>query len=207
MRVGNKKLLTLKSNQGKENTMKLLHLDSSILGDNSVSRQLSTEIVNKIKSENQAVQVTYHDLAANPLAHLTLDAYATPESVALMDEFKAADILVIGTPMYNFGIPTQLKAWIDRIAVAGQTFRYTANGPEGLMGGKRVIIAASSGGFYGPQSPVAALNHQSVYLTHVFNFLGITDVQVIAAEGVAVSPEAKATAIAGAQTTIGQLAA
>jgi FMN-dependent NADH-azoreductase len=187
--------------------MNLLHLDSSILGDNSVSRQLSAEIVNKIKYENQSIKVTYHDLAANPLSHLTLDAFATEQAATLMAEFKAADIIVIGSPMYNFGIPSQLKAWIDRIAVAGQTFRYTEKGPEGLMGGKRVIIAASSGGFYGPQAPTAALNHQSVYLTHVFNFLGITDIEVIAAEGVAMGDEARATAITGAKSVISQLSA
>ncbi len=187
--------------------MNILHLDSSIMPEGSVSSQLSAEIVAKLKALNPTAQVTYHNLAAKPLAHLTLPEFSTEESATLMAEFKAADILVIGAPMYNFSVPTQLKAWIDRIAVAGQTFRYTANGPEGLAGGKRVIIAASSGGFYGPQSPAAALNHQSVYLTHVFNFLGITDIQTISAEGVAVSQEAKAEAISKATATIGHLAA
>lgn len=187
--------------------MNILHLDSSILGEGSVSRQLSAQIIAKLKATNPLAQVTYHDLAANPLPHVTLPELGTEQSAKIMAEFKAADVLVIGAPMYNFGISSQLKAWVDRVAIAGQTFRYTANGPEGLMGGKRVIIAASSGGFYGPQSPAAALNHQSVYLTHVMNFMGITDVEVIAAEGVAVSPEAKQTALTSAGTTISALAA
>ena len=189
--------------------MNLLHLDSSILGDNSVSRQLSAEIVAKLG----AGKVTYHDLASTPIPHLTLDALGGESdnaklSATLMAEFKAADTIVIGLPMYNFGIPSQLKAWIDRIVIAGQTFRYTETGTvEGLAKGKRVIIAASRGGYYGATSPMAVFNHQSVYLQHVFGFIGITDVTVVEAEGMAVGPDAKAQGIANAEAAISKLAA
>lgn len=191
--------------------MNLLHLDSSILGDNSVSRKLSAEIVAKFTN----AKVTYHDLAANPIPHVSLEALGAlgadndnaKLSAQLMAEFKAADTIVIGLPMYNFGIPSQLKAWIDRIAVAGQTFSYTAEGPVGLMGGKRVIIASATGGFYGAGTPTAAFNHQSVYLQHVFGFLGITDIQVITAEGVAVSPDQKQQTLTAAEANIAKLAA
>ena len=152
--------------------MKLLHLDSSILGGNSATRQLSTAITGQLAESG--LDITYRDLAADPLPHLTGEHFdarqgVVPESAAVqkdiavsqavLDEFIAADIVVIGAPMYNFGIPTQLKAWIDRIAVAGKTFRYTATGPEGLMGGKRVIIALSRGGLYGAGTPASALEH------------------------------------------------
>jgi FMN-dependent NADH-azoreductase len=200
-----------------EATMNLLHIDSSILGANSVSRTLSAEIVAAERARQPGLSVTRRDLGAAPFGHLSavhLAAFqgAAPDSAELqaditagqdaMSEFLAADILVIGAPMYNFGVPSQLKAWIDRIAVAGKTFRYTASGAQGLAGGKRVVIASSRGGFYGPGSAAAALDHQESYLRGVFGFLGITDVSFIRAEGVAVSPEARANAMAGARAEI-----
>ena len=106
----------------------------------------------------------------------------------MLDEFLAADTIVIGAPMYNFTLPTQLKAWIDRILVAGKTFRYTENGPEGLAGGKRVIIALARGGFYDAGSPAAALEHLESYLRGVFNFIGI-EPEFVAADGLAIGPE------------------
>ena len=112
-----------------------------------------------------------------------------------MRQFQAADVLVVGAPMYNFGIPSTLKAWIDRIAVAGKTFRYTADGPEGLAGGKRVIVASGRGGAYGDASPA---DFQEAYLRQVFGFLGIRDIDFVRAEGVALSPEHRAAAIAKA---------
>ena len=129
--------------------MKLLHIDSSALGAHSVSRQLTADIVAELKRQATGIQTHYHDLTAEPLPHWSPVADASDPAVALgnqmLEDFLAADIVVIGAPMYNFGIPSQLKAWIDRIAVAGKTFRYGANGPEGLAGGKRVIIASSLG--------------------------------------------------------------
>ena len=113
-------------------------------------------------------------------------------------EFLAADTIVIGCPMYNFAIPSQLKAWIDRILVAGKTFRYTETGPEGLAGGKRVIVAASRGGFYGPGTPTEAFEHQTSHLRTVFGFMGIRDIEIIEAEGIARGPEQREKALATA---------
>ena len=119
----------------------------------------------------------------------------------MLDEFLAADIVVIGAPMYNFAAPSQLKAWIDRILVAGRTFRYTATGPEGLAAGKRVIVALSRGGFYGAGSPAAAAEHVESYLRAVFGLMGVTDVEFILAEGVQVSPEHREKALGAALAT------
>jgi FMN-dependent NADH-azoreductase len=126
---------------------------------------------------------------------------------AALDEFVSADIIVVGAPMYNFGIPSQLKAWIDRLAIAGKTFRYSEKGAEGLAGGKRVIVASSRGGFYGPQTPIAFLDHQENYLRGIFGFFGISDVTFIRAEGIAMGPEQRAKAIEAARSEIAGLAA
>lgn len=165
--------------------MTILHLDASINGDNSASRELSSSIVEQLKGSNWGEQVVYRDLAANPIPHLTLDAFADS---SILDEFFAADAIVIGAPMYNFTLPTQLKAWIDRIVIAGKTFQYGANGPEGLAKGKRVIIALARGGFYNEGSPAAALEHLESYLRGVFNFIGI-EPEFVAADGLAIGPE------------------
>jgi FMN-dependent NADH-azoreductase len=200
--------------------MKLLHIDSSILGGNSVSRGLSAEIVAAEIRRAPDVEVTYRDLAAAPLDHLSgvhlaaRQAGLASQPVALetdlengqlaLAEFVAADVIVIGAPMYNFAIPSQLKAWIDRLAVAGQTFRYGPNGAEGLAGGKRVIIASSRGGSYG-QQPMASLDHQETYLRGVFGFFGITNITFIRAEGVAVANQ-RDKSIQAARTAIVALA-
>jgi FMN-dependent NADH-azoreductase len=127
---------------------------------------------------------------------------------AVVDELFAADIIVIGAPMYNFAVPSQLKAWIDRSLVAGRTFHYTATGPEGLLPkGKKVIVASSRGGFYGPESPIAAFDHQESYLKQALGFIGLTDVTVVRAEGIAVSPEAREAALTSARREISALAA
>jgi FMN-dependent NADH-azoreductase len=126
---------------------------------------------------------------------------------AALQEFLDADIVVVGAPMYNFSIPSQLKAWIDRLAVAGKTFRYTEKGPEGLAGGKKVIVASSRGGFYGPDSQAAFLDHQESYLRGVFGFFGITDVTFIRAEGVALGAEQREKALDAAKIEIAQRAA
>ena len=193
--------------------MQLLHLDSSALGAASVSRKLSAEMVARQRVLHPGIHVTYRDLAADHALHLTGahmaarmgaasdDAVINADLVkgnAYMDELFAADILVIGAPMYNLSIPTPLKAWIDRIAVAGKTFQYTANGPEGLMKNKKAYIASARGGVYSAGSPAAALEHQESYLTGLLAFLGVTDVQVVRAEGIAFGPEAKEAAVARA---------
>ncbi|MGN6286978.1 MAG: FMN-dependent NADH-azoreductase [Afipia sp.] len=193
--------------------MKLLHIDASILGGNSVSRQLSAAAVEHLRQTNPEIDVIYRDITATPLAHLTgahLAAAqgATPEasgvredvaaSQAVLDEFLAADVVVIGAPMYNFTIPSQLKAWIDRILVAGKTFKYTDKGVNGLAAGKRVIVAISRGGFYGADTPSAAGEHLETYLRWVFGFIGIHDPEIIVAEGIQVSPEQRERAMADA---------
>jgi FMN-dependent NADH-azoreductase len=202
---------------------KLLHLDSSILGDQSVSRTLSAAVVAKLKASHAGLQITYRDLANTPVPHLTGLTLAAsrgaevPRNAALdadlnlgnavLDEFLAADIVVLGLGFYNFGIPSQVKAWVDRIAVAGKTFRYTEKGPEGLAGGKRVIITIARGGYYGPGTPAHALEHAETYLRGVFHFLGIRDIEVVAAEGMAVGPDVRQASIAQAQAHISALAA
>jgi FMN-dependent NADH-azoreductase len=193
--------------------MKLLHIDASILGGNSVSRQLSAAVVDRLKATIPNLDVTYRDITSEPLshlsgAHLAAAQGATPESAdvqadiaassAALDEFLAADIVVIGAPMYNFTIPSQLKAWIDRILVAGKTFRYSEKGLEGLAAGKRVIVAISRGGFYGADMPTAAGEHLETYLRWVFGFIGIPNPEIIAADGLQMGPEHREKALAGA---------
>ena len=165
--------------------MTVLHIDASINGENSASRAISRSIVDQLTIERGGADVVYRDLAAEPLPHLTLAAFA---DTTVLDEFLAADTVVIGAPMYNFTLPTQLKAWIDRIVVAGKTFRYTESGPEGLAKGKRVVIALARGGFYNQGSPASALEHLETYLRGVFNFIGI-EPEFVAADGLSVSPE------------------
>jgi FMN-dependent NADH-azoreductase len=202
--------------------MKLLQIDSSILGSASVSRKLSEAIVAAELAARPITEFVRLDLARHAIGHLTGQHLAaargeTPEASSLssdiaagndaLDTFLAADIVVVGAPMYNFGIPSQLKAWIDRLAVAGRTFQYTENGVEGLAGGKRVIIASSRGGLYGTESALAALDHQETYLRGIFNFFGITDIAVIRAEGLALGEAQRDQAIAAARAEIQKLAA
>lgn len=202
--------------------MKLLHVDSSILGEHSASRQLSTSIVAALKKSQSSLEVIYQDLAAQPLGHLTGAEFgvlrgAEPQGEALkrdaarnaklLEDFLAADIVVVGAPMYNFSLPSQLKAWLDRLAVAGKSFRYTESGVEGLAKGKRVIVASSRGGFHGEGRPTNFLDHQEKYLQGFFGFVGITDVTFIRAEGLGVGPEARKAAMDSAASVIEKLAA
>ena len=184
--------------------MNLLHLDSSVLGTQSASRELTAAIVTAWQAVHPRGTVAYRDLAADPLPHLDgaalakADPAAAAEAERVLVEFLAADVIVVGAPMYNFSIPSQLKAWIDRVAVAGRTFRYTAEGPQGLAGGKRVIVASTRGGIHGG----APSDFVEPYLRQVFGFLGITDVEFVTAEGLAYSPEHRANAMAGALASI-----
>jgi FMN-dependent NADH-azoreductase len=198
--------------------MKILHLDSSIQGEGSVSCNLSNKIVAKLRAQNPNADVTYRDLVAEPYPHLTSAgavgrspqaAPDTPElreelvrSQAALEEFMAADVVVIGTPMYNFGVPTQLKAWIDRLAIPGKTFTYTPQGPQGLAAGKKVIVASARGGFYKPDTPQAGFEHQESYLTAVFRLFGIPDVSFIRAEGVRAGPDGRVNAMQAADAAI-----
>ncbi len=192
--------------------MKLLHIDSSVLGPHSVSRQLSAAIVDRLRKARPGLEIAYRDLATTPLAHLSGPHLAAAQGAApeadlqrdlaagqaVMDEFLAADIVVLGAPMYNFTIPSQLKAWIDRIVVAGKTFKYSEQGVEGLAGNKRVIIAVSRGGYYGAGSPAAAGEYVETYLRWVFGFIGVKNLEFISADGVQVGPEHREKALAGA---------
>jgi len=202
--------------------MKLLHVDSSILGPGSVSRHLSAAVVAAQRAAHPGLEVSRLDLASDPIGHLSglhlaAQQGTAPEAPALQADvaageaaltaFLAADIVVVGAPMYNFGIPSQLKAWVDRLAVAGRTFRYTETGVEGLAGDKKLIIASSRGGFYGAETPAAFLDHQENYLRGVFGFFGITDVTFIRAEGVALGEAERQQAIEGAEAEIKKLAA
>ena len=187
--------------------MKLLHLDSSALGANSVTRELSAAVVGRWQDAHAGLTVEYRDLDSHPIPHLTgrslaqADAAEAADAAAVMEQFLAADVVVIGTPFYNFGIPSTLKAWIDRIAVAGKTFMYDENGPHGLAGGKRLIIVSGRGGIYGDASPA---DFQETYLRHVFGFLGITDIEIVRAEGVAYSAQHRTDALAAAHASIPQ---
>jgi FMN-dependent NADH-azoreductase len=196
--------------------MKLLHIDSSPLGTNSVSRQLTEATVAIWRAANPGTTVEYLDLATDAPSHLNIDSLGfrlgidadglsdvqrreNAISEKLVSQFLAADVVVVGAPMFNFTVTTQLKAWIDRIAQAGRTFRYTANGPEGLAAGKTVIVASTRGGAYDVGS---AMDHQESYLKTMFGFMGVTDVRFVRAEGLAMGEDAKAKAIAAAERDI-----
>jgi len=204
--------------------MKLLHIDSSILGAYSVSRTLSSEIVAQQVALHPGIDVVYRDLSNDPALHLSGAHMAVwqggpVESPALaadlqtgsdyLSEVVAANIIVIGAPMYNFSVPSQLKAWIDRIVVAGQTFKYSETGELQtlLPPAKKIFVASTRGNTYEAGSPKAALEHHETYLKSVFTFLGIHDVTFIRAEGLAFGPDAKEAAIAKARTEIATIAA
>ncbi|MEP6588043.1 MAG: NAD(P)H-dependent oxidoreductase [Polaromonas sp.] len=197
----------------------LLHIDSSILGGNSVSRQLTAQIVASWRAAHPATEISYLDLAIDTPEHFSADSMGfrlpasstelsnvqkneNARSEALVSQFLASDVLVIGAPLYNFSIPTQLKAWIDRIAQAGRTFTYTDKGPVGLAGGKTVIVASTRGGMYSTSDAGNAMEHQESYLKTIFGFFGVTDVRFVRAEGLGMGEAAKAAALAAAQVEI-----
>lgn len=197
--------------------MKLLHIDSSVLSDHSVSRQLTKDVVEQWKLADPAIEVAYRDLSAQAPGHLSAGILAAGRLPAeqrdaaqraelalgetLLEEFLAADAIVLGAPMYNFTIPSQLKAWLDRVLVAGRTFKYTENGPVGLAGGKQVVIVSTRGGVYS-EGPANAMDHQESYLRAVLGFVGITDVTVVRAEGVNLGAQQREQAIAAARRQV-----
>jgi FMN-dependent NADH-azoreductase len=185
--------------------MKLLHIDSSILGEHSASRALSAAVVAARKAADPSLELVYRDLAASPLPHLSGASLAKADPVEVdaadqvMREFLEADVVVVGAPMYNFTIASTLKAWIDRLAVAGKTFRYNEQGmAEGLAGGKEVIVASSRGGFH----QASGMDFQEPYLRHMFGFMGIDNIAFVRAEGLAVSPEQRAASMQQALAAI-----
>ena len=200
--------------------MKLLHIDPGITGPGSVSRQLSAAAVEALTRTSPGLETIRRDLDVDPIPHLDSSNAATlrpvdgpapdaetARSAEILNEFLAADVVVIGAPMYNFGIPSQLKAWFDRILVAGKTFRYTAAGPEGLAGGKTVIVASARGGFYAPGTPQADSDFHEPHIRALFRMVGIDDVTILRAEGVAVSPEHRQVALEAAFAATTKLAA
>ena len=198
--------------------MKLLHIDSSILGTNSVSRQLTAEVVASWVAAHPGTQVDYLDLVVDAPSHLDSNSIAVKTglqaepsdaqrrenaiSEQLVSQFLATDVLVIGAPLYNFSIPTQLKAWIDRLAQIGRTVKYTDKGPVGLAGGKTVIVVSSRGGVYSTSEGGQATEHQESYLKVIFGFFGITDVRFVRAEGVAMGEASRTAALASARADI-----
>jgi len=198
--------------------MKLLHVDSSVLGAQSVSRQLTAETVAQWLARHPGTTVEHLDLATDAPNHFSADALgiktgqqAQPTeaqrrenkvSERLVAQFLAADVIIVGAPLYNFTVPSQLKAWIDRLAQAGRTFKYTDKGAVGLAGGKTVIVVSSRGGIYSTSEGGRATEHQESYLQVVFGFFGITDVRFVRAEGVAMGDAPKAEALASARADI-----
>jgi FMN-dependent NADH-azoreductase len=198
--------------------MKLLHIDSSVLADNSVSRKLSAQIVSEWITNHADTTVDYLDLATQAPSHLSADSLGfrlaagsdmsavqiaeNAISETLVQQFLAADVIVVGAPLYNFSIPSQLKAWIDRVAQVGRTFKYTDKGPVGLAGGKVVIVASTRGGMYSTSVGGRAMEHQESYLQTVFGFFGVTDVRIVRAEGLAMGEVGRAQALAAAESDI-----
>jgi FMN-dependent NADH-azoreductase len=203
--------------------MKLLHIDSSVLGAKSASRQLSAALVEKLTALHPGLEVTYHDLASETpmqlspahvgawFGHAPSDP-AVQADIAMTDhyipEVMAADFIVVGMPMYNFSIPTQLKSWIDRILIANKTFKYGENGaPVGLVpAGKKVFVASTRGGMYTPGNPAAPFDHQEPLLLAALGFIGLRDVTIIRAEGLAI-PGKKEPALEAALKEIAALTA
>lgn len=198
-------------------TKTVLHIDSSIRGNDSDSRSLSSRFISQWRVARPADSIQERDIVTNALPHIdatllsglfTNEADRNDEMIAalsrvdtLVNEFLEADVIVIGAPMYNFGIPSTLKSWIDHISQAGRTFRYTENGPKGMAKGKTVFILSTRGGIY-DNSP---MDHQVAYLKTVFSFLGIEDIQVIQAEGLNLSPESRERSLAAANSQIIEL--
>jgi len=200
--------------------MKLLHIDSGITGPGAVSRQLSAAVVAELRRIHPGLEVVRRDLDADPIPHLDSSSVGSLRAVddeglsgeaartaEVLQEFLDADIVVVGAPMYNLGIPSQLKAWFDRVLIAGKTFRYTPEGPQGLVGGKKVIVASARGGLYGSDTPQAGFDFHEPYLKTLFGFAGIQDVAILRAEGVNISPGHRQAAIKAALETAPAIAA
>jgi FMN-dependent NADH-azoreductase len=203
---------------------KILQIDASPQGQNSISRKLTASVVKHLMAASPGSLVSHRDLIATPVSHLSGEllqilrpapGHTPPDSASvhkevaqtdeLLSEFLDADVVVIGAPMFNFSIPSQLKAWIDRVVQAGRTFRYTDKGPIGLAGAKKVIVVSTRGGMYAGKPYEAAMDHQEAYLRTVLNFIGVTDISYVRAEGVHVSPEQQLAALASAKREIAGL--
>ncbi len=196
----------------------VLALTSSALGTQSVSNRLVAHALDRFRASEPGAHVLVRDLGSDHIPHIDGEvvaalrggasetagqARALALSEALLEELVAADVLVIGAPMYNFGISTTLKAWFDYVLRAGITFRYSEAGPEGLLKGKRALVILSRGGLYS-EGPARAMDFQEPHILALLRFMGIDDVAVVRAEGLGFGPEARDTAIAGAEAEIEQ---
>ncbi len=193
----------------------ILRIDASIKGENSVSRKLTNRIIERLLAANKGARVTERDLSGGvpQIDGNWMGAVFTPAdkrsaeqaeiagySDVLLEEVRAAEILVIGMPVYNFGVPAQLKSWIDHLARKGETFNYTETGPVGLLKGKRAIVAMSSDG----TRMGSEIDFASGYVRHMLGFFGITDVEFVAADAILFAPE---TTVANAEAAVDRLAA
>ena len=195
----------------------ILVINSSAAGNDSVSRVLVADAVSKLLEADGAARIVHRDLGENPPPHLvsqslngvrgtaTTDAELAARRLSdeLIAELKAADTVVIGAPMYNFSVPTPLRAWFDHVLRAGVTFKYVDGAVRGLLAGKRVIVIESRGGLYS-EGPAQAIDFQEPYLRHLLAFIGITDVTFVRAEKIGYGPEARTAAIAGARARISE---
>lgn len=196
----------------------ILVLNSSVMEENSVSKILVADAVAALLTKNPDAGVVEYDLGTDPIPHLDSSNVAgvrgVPKSEAevaaralsdkLIAELRAADILVLGAPMYNFSIPTGLRSWFDYVLRADETFQYTESGPQGLLGGKRVILIESRGGFYS-EGAVQSMDFQEPYLRTLLGFMGLTDIVFIRAEKIGFGPEAREAAIEEAKKAIAAL--
>jgi FMN-dependent NADH-azoreductase len=196
----------------------LLQINASLFSSGGQSSRLADEFVGAWREANPDGEVIRRDLAADPVPHLTAERFGaflakpeerTPEqqahasySDALIDELRRADVVVIGLPMYNFGLPSTLKAYFDHVARAGHTFRYTEKGPQGLLAGKNVYVFATRGGAYAG----TPLDTQSAYVRDFLRFLGMDDVEFVYAEGLAMGEAGKSASLARASQEIATLA-
>ena len=202
--------------------MKVLYLDSGILGERSVSRIMTERAIARIKAEYPDADVTYRDFATDPVPHLAAEtagewqALMVPDDPAsppeqtlsriLLDEFLAADIVLIGASLYNLTVPSTIKAWLDRIVIVGKTFSYTPEGQlMGLMGHKRAIVCISRGGFYAEGHPSHEIEHCEKYMRSILGFMGIEKIDMITADGTSVSPETREQALASVDEQIAAL--
>jgi len=199
----------------------VLFVTSSLMGENATSRQVGAEIVRRVGGLR--LHVVERHLTADTIPHLTLETLGalgapadqrTPSQTTavqfadrIIEEVEAADVIVIGAPMYNFSVPSTLKAWFDHVARAGRTFKYTANGPLGLLKNKKVYVVASRGGYYTGESPARVMDFQEPFIRAFWSFLGLTDVNFIYVEGQAIGPEAAAKGVADAMAAAVKLEA
>jgi len=194
----------------------ILQIQSSIYNGNGQSSRLAHRLASKLRSQHPGAELVVRDLARDPVPHLDAKRFEafvsqekTPEqkaiveySDALIGELRRADVIVLGLPMYNFGVPSQLKAWFDHVARAGETFRYTAKGAVGLLTGKKAYVLAARGGVYAG----TPADTQTQYVRHFLAFLGITEVEFVYAEGLAVGEENRNASLARAKSEIERLA-